>query len=199
MKTIILLLAITLAITCNSQIINLKDLDGSRITNAYYKDVDNELNQFEGTYQYTNGDDELTIVLKKFENSNIADYAEDLLTGELKYKKNGVVLFDNLSKINDNLPNKYFHDICGNTLITNGARPICNDCLPNQWRARLIFFGRSNNDNGGSIVLKKYIENGVEKLKVFIQYIALPVDINDPDPLPVLIPGSQYFELTRIF
>jgi len=195
MKNLVLIFSVLIiTASCKSQVINIKDKNGTRQNGAYYKDVDNELNQFEGTYQYVNGNDELTIVFKKHVHFYLTPYAEDLLLGEIKYKKNGLVLFDNLSKINDNLTNKYDHDICGNSLLTNtGHRPVCDDCQPNQYRVSLIFFGRSNNARGGSIILKKFTENGQEKMKITVLYLgAISSPILDP-----LIPWGDYV-LTRI-
>jgi hypothetical protein len=122
-------------------------------------------------------------------------YTEDVLVGEIKYKKDGVVLFDNLNKINLNLPNKYSHDICGNTLVPAVGIPPCDDCLPNQYRASLIFFGRQNN-KGGGIYLQKIIDNGVEKIKVLILYTNSIVYDNDPIPVPLISYGE--YVLTRI-
>lgn len=185
-----------ICISCKSQTINIKTWDGTKTNGAYYKDVDNELNQFEGTYKYVNGNNELTMVFKKHINFYMFPYSEDLLAGEIKYKKDGVTLFDNLNKINQNLTNKYLHDICGNSLITNTVRPICEDCLPNQFRARLIFFGRSNNDIGGSVFLQKFTEGGQEKMKVLILYGERSYQDGEPILSP-LIPWG-YYVLTKI-
>ena len=165
MKYICITIAFVFTISCNSQIINLKDKNGTRIDGAYYKDVDNELNQFAGTYQLisNSGEDEMTIVFKKFTNCYNTKFYQDVLAGEIKFKKDGVLYFNNLNKINENYNNKYLHDICGNTLMANQTRPVCDDCLPNQFRARLIFFGR-NNGCGGYVILQK-INDGQEKIK----------------------------------
>ncbi|MGV3695586.1 DUF6705 family protein [Flavobacterium sp.] len=193
---IIIIIASFVSLSCKSQTINIKDWDGTPSNGAYYKDIDNELNQFEGTYRYINGNDELTMVFKKHVNFYAPPYSEDLLTGEIKYKKDGVVLFDNLSKINDNLENKYLHDICGNSLISNTTRPECDDCQLNQFRARLIFFGISNNNVGGSVYLQKFMESGQEKIKVLFLYRSQSYMEGQDVPTP-LIPWG-YYTLTKI-
>ena len=166
MKNIFITIVTLFAISCKSQIINLKDQDGTIINGAYYKDVDNELDQFVGTYQLlgNNGLDEMTIVFKKFVDYDNHKFRQDILVGEMKFKKDGILYFNNLNKINENYEYKHKHDIAGNSLIENLTRPVCNDCTPNQFRARLIFFGYNNNC-GGSLYLKKFIENGEEKIK----------------------------------
>jgi hypothetical protein len=64
MKKIVVIVIVLISNLSTSQTINIKNKNGTRIDGAYYKDVDFELNQFEGTYQYlaNNGDDNLTIV-----------------------------------------------------------------------------------------------------------------------------------------
>ena len=160
-----------LPILLNAQIINLEEKDGTRIENAYYKDVNNFFDQFEGTYSYTNGTTELTMVFKKITNWYNSGYYQDLLAGEVKFVKDGVLKFDNLSRINQNLAHKYEHHIIGNSIIQPSELPVCSDCLANQKRARLIFFGRENNF-GGTIFLQKLPSQmgQPEKIKIFILY-----------------------------
>lgn len=198
MKHIFITLILLFTIASNSQIINLKNDDGTIINGAYYKDVDNELDQFIGTYQLisNNGNDEMTIVFKKIIGFYLPPYSEDLLVGEIKFKKDGILYFNNLNKINENYTNKYDHDICGNSLIANQTRPVCSDCLDNQYRADLIFFGRNNNC-GGRIVLKKYLENGQEKLKATFYFRCPGHIVGEPVNPDSLIPGGEYI-LTKV-
>lgn len=198
MKNHILILFLIAFTSCKSQSVNIKNWNGNYVANTYYEDIDNELNQFEGTYQFTNGNNELTFTFKKQLKYYNTSYYQDLLTGEYKYKEGGVILVDNLNRINQNLLNKYSHDICGNTLIYNDMKPNCDNCLPNQLRADLIFFGRSNNDNGGSIVIQKFNENGQEKIKIIIFYLARIINPGDAMPLDPKLPSGEY-TLTRIY
>ncbi len=177
----------------HSQVINIEDKDGTRLNGAYYKDVNNHLNQFEGTYKYTSGGEELTLVLKKFVNNFNSVYYQDLLAGEFKYVMNGVTIFDNLNKINQNLPNKFLHDVSGNSVINPSVRPVCEDCTTNQKRAELVFFGRNNNTRGGSIILQKIIENGQpEKLRIRIFYNDFIQIEGEQERLDSVILSSEY-------
>ena len=191
MKNILILLLLSSTLI-QAQEINLEDKDGTRITGAYYKDINNHLNQFEGTYKYTQGNTELTMVFKKIVEYNNGVYRQDLLIGEVKFVKDGLILFNNLSKINTVYPNQFSHDIVGNTIIKPTSRPVCVGCTANQKRARLIFFGNDNN-MGGSIILQKLTEsNQPEKLKINIMYrnsIWLP---GEPEPLDALIKNGEY-------
>jgi len=197
MKNITILLLLLITISCKAQTINLKNKNGTRIDGAYYKDVDNQLDPFVGTYQLmsNNGNDEMTIVFKKFVDHNNNKFRQDILVGEIKFKKEGVLYFDNLNKINANYDFKHRHDIAGNTLMSNTTLPPCSDCLPNQFRARLIFFGRDNNC-GGHVILQKIIENGQEKIKVDFWLDCGPLAYDEPDPVP-FIKGGDYI-LTKL-
>jgi hypothetical protein len=197
MKYIFTTIVTLLSLSCASQIINIKDKDGTRIDGAYYKDTDNELDQFVGTYQLigNNGLDEMTIVFKKFSNYYNTKYYQDILVGEIKFKKDGILYFDNLDKINANYQYKHKHDIAGNSLMTNLLRPVCNDCWPNQFRADLIFFG-NNNNCGGNVILQKIIDNGQEKMKVSFWLDCGSVADGAVEPIP-FIPGED-FVLTKL-
>ena len=196
MKNILILLLLSSTLI-QAQEINLEDKDGTRITGAYYKDINNHLNQFEGTYKYTQGNTELTMVFKKIVEYNNGVYRQDLLIGEVKFVKDGLILFNNLSKINTVYPNQFSHDIVGNTIIKPTSRPVCVGCTANQKRARLIFFGNDNN-MGGSIILQKLTEsNQPEKLKINIMYrnsIWLP---GEPEPLDALIKNGEYIMIKQ--
>jgi hypothetical protein len=195
MKIIIIILSL-ISISINAQILDLEEKNGTRINGSYYKDVYNNLNQFEGTYKYENGTEKITMVFKKIINFYNGEYYQDLLVGEVKYEINGAVKFDNLSKINNNYPNPFSHDICGNSIITDLDRPVCIGCTPNQKRARVIFFGRDNND-GGTLILQKIIESGQpEKLKIWIRYnnrVLIDGELEPPGPLI----KNGYYTLTK--
>lgn len=66
--------------------------------NAYLKDTQNQLPPFEGTWVYNQGNLKVTIKFQKiiFYN-NLSFYYSDLLTGNYKVEKNGVIIFDNLN------------------------------------------------------------------------------------------------------
>lgn len=68
MKTITIICTLIFLVNCNAQtpILPIYDNeDYGDIEGAYYKDTFNDLNLFEGTWQYTNGNTEFKVVLKK--------------------------------------------------------------------------------------------------------------------------------------
>lgn len=137
MKTIqIILLTIFFATNSNAQspIIDLDTWNGDGIENAYYKDVNNYLNAFEGTWIYTNGADSFKIVLVKKEMGYTGSFYKDHLIGEYQYIENGVEKINTLS----NLSVESIHGLWGSSLLKNHAPPVCDTCPTNERRLRLI-------------------------------------------------------------
>ncbi|TRW23345.1 hypothetical protein FMM05_14220 [Flavobacterium zepuense] len=77
-----------------SPILPINDANYPEATGAYYKDLNNDLNRYVGTWKYTNGTTSLTVTLQKKVMQHIINapygYYEDLVIGEYKYILNGV-------------------------------------------------------------------------------------------------------------
>ena len=93
-KTFLAYFLTILGINCQAQtpIIDLNDRDGNIINGAYYKDTNNLLNQFEGTYILDDGTNDLKIVLKDyvdiiefFKTLSILSFTAGVFTVTLKY------------------------------------------------------------------------------------------------------------------
>lgn len=113
-----------------------------QIDGAYYKDVENFLNNFEGTWVWQDGNSALTFVFEKIESYHNtplnANFYEDLLVGEFKYVENGVVIADYLADMNSgNLSRD--RNIRGNSIIYRGWFPRCDACPNDELRVRLHF------------------------------------------------------------
>ncbi|RZL66646.1 MAG: hypothetical protein EOO93_05385, partial [Pedobacter sp.] len=91
--------------------------DAQNTPGAYYKDLFNDLNNFEGTWLYTNGGTSLTITLQKKVIQNYNDgyiiYYEDILVGGYSYVENNIPKINTLSQLQSNLPNSYSYHIVG--------------------------------------------------------------------------------------
>ena len=92
MKTIklfIILTIVALSIQCKAQspIVSLEDRRGTRVENAYYKDTNDLLNPFDGTWVLDDGVHYLKIVFQKKTMVHTGNYYQDLLIGEFQYKK----------------------------------------------------------------------------------------------------------------
>ncbi|MFL9843881.1 DUF6705 family protein [Flavobacterium rhizosphaerae] len=126
----------------------------------YYKDLDNDLDYYVGTWEYVSGTTTLTIILEKrimkhFQD-NYNDYYEDILVGEYRYVENGVEKVNTLANISTIYDNAYEHYICGNALVGQFSP-----------RTVLTSFGDPNIDIIGlecHMAFKRADENGVEKL-----------------------------------
>lgn len=123
MKKTYLFLIILFGLTCRAQspIIDLLDDDGSTINGAYYKDTNNILNQFDGTWLYTNGTTSFKMVLVKKELIYVNNYYEDLIIGEYQYIKDGEELHNSLYRLDENLDNLHNHTINGNNFPTTST------------------------------------------------------------------------------
>lgn len=167
MKKIICLILIGIInVNCGAQII--KDIsqdDGMKKTNTYFKDMNNSLDPFVGTYVLSSGNKYFKIVLQKMIHSNTSptNY-DDLVVGEYKYvDANGVEKVNTLSQININSINGYKHNICGNNILQNADEPVCNNCNTGEKRLRLGFL-----DNyPGYIIIRKIVVNGQDAISVF--------------------------------
>jgi hypothetical protein len=122
---------------------------------AYFKDTFNELDKFEGTWQYTHGTDTLTIVLQKNTHIYNGEYYFDFLIGEYHYVSNGIEVVNTLPLLNDPANvNGDNSDIQGGLIISNDMYPICNDCSPNERRFKLYFSDPERNYLSLSLVLR---------------------------------------------
>ena len=144
------------------------DLDSQ---NYYMKDINNYLDQFEGTWKYINGNSEIELVFKK---KTFTDHPnpsmtvmQDELVGECRYVKNGVEVLNTLQNIDVNHIMSVEYNISGGVRTSNDRGTIpCYMCtVPNQrlW----VDYDESTNDNEclyGSVLIHTFVENGQTKL-----------------------------------
>mgnify|MGYP003605420302 FL=1 len=196
MKKIIKILVLLLTISCKAQspIKSIKNSEFPGTIGAYYKDIDNELNTFEGTYLYTNGSTSLKITLLKKVMQYNGRFYEDFLVGEYQYIENGVEKVNSLTNININYYNQFSHNIYGNSLIKANNRPKCNDCDDlDGLRVRLTINDPISNRYCGLIIKKDFV-SGVEVIKINIlnnQAISYNEGV-DPVPMEIQIPIGEF-------
>lgn len=172
-KYIYLTLLCITAMTCKAQspIYNIMDVREGK--GSYYKDLNNELDGYDGTYTYykpstsTSGSEELTIVLKKKVLAYDGYYYEDLIVGEYEFKRNGLSVDNTLANIDINYTYEEMnHAIRGNFILT-GTELGCPDCLPTEKRLRLTLIDKLTPNILG-LDIRKTTVNGVPALKVSI-------------------------------
>ena len=150
-----------------SPIINLTDDDGSdEVADSYYKDIDNHLNQFEGTWLYTNASISFKIVLIKKIMAFNGKFYEDTLIGEYQYIENGVEKINTLPI--ESAPNPREHNVCGNSLLNNTDRPVCGGCPFGQKRVSLFFYDPIR-DRAGDLIIKKMMVGAQQAIHIRLQ------------------------------
>ncbi|WP_046759137.1 DUF6705 family protein [Kordia jejudonensis] len=195
MKNIIIIVSLIISsISCNAQnpIINLEDRGGKEQTNAYYKDINNVLNTFEGTWLYTNGATSLKIVLvKKTMYFNGTCY-EDIIIGEYQYIRNGVELINTLTSLNDSTIDPYSRGIVGNSIYDNCRFLPVNDCVDGEKRLNLGLVDRLK-PFWASLLLHKRVINGQTALRAKIVVNGkTSVNKDEVNPPPRPIPTLPY-------
>jgi hypothetical protein len=116
------LLTISLLISffnCSSQTVvplNAEIPANVSISNYYFKDLDNVLNKFEGTWKYQNGNTSFTVKFVKKQKVKVTDYYTDELCGWYQYIEDGVEIVNTLP-FTDNL--RY---ITGSSVSADGTK-----------------------------------------------------------------------------
>lgn len=170
MKILIVILFSLLFSNCKAQypVIDIDDSDLGQPNGYYIKDIHNYLNQFEGTYLYTNGNTSLKIILVKKVQQYNGEYYEDLIIGEYQYVANGVEKVNTLSKIDTVYNNQRRHSIDGNIIMHNNDRMWqCPECTVGEKRLNASIKDISTS-RFASIYMRRMVENGQEIMKVRI-------------------------------
>ena len=156
-------------------------------TGAYYKDINNFYDDFEGTWKYTNGNTSFTISLEKKVKRYSGKFYIDGIIGEYKYIENGV------EKINTFTDSYERPSLWYSSLLKSYHKPDCNNCPTNERRLRIIFSDRVR-DLTGKFTLKKITINGQPALEVLLWgNRKVFIDIDNPSPYTKLtVPTGNY-------
>lgn len=157
-----------------------------KITNAYYKNVNNFQNQYEGTWLYTNGSTSLKITLVKkpmFYNADPLDkYYEDLLIGEYQYIENGVEKVNTLANLNTNHSDYLDYNLYSAGRVKKYVTAVCYECAENEFRIQLYLNEPSRRNLGGlsnDFIIRRFTESGIEKIKIWFVKTGLTKAYND--------------------
>ena len=167
MKKILTLIFIISYLNTFSQNINIENISSPRVSGAYYKDINNLLDPYVGTWVYSSPTDTLKIKLRKVIRAPFINNSfEDLIVGEYQYIKKGVEKINTLSNFSTNYPMQRAHKINGNNILENHNIPKCNYCNPNEKRLRLILV-EPLSQWGADLNLRLIDVNGQPALEVY--------------------------------
>ena len=204
-KKIALIFAIALSIPCKAQIIDDLYLPNSDVASDeyYYKDLNNDLGRFEGTWLYTIGNTSFEMILVKKERLHITgegdNYFTDALVGGYRYVVNGNEIINTLTSINQDLNNVYGYYIGGDDISRPGDS-FCHDCADSNQRKIYGIYSQPNCNIAppNRYTLRYFTDNGTEKIEV-VFYQSGPIhgnfdpnDTTEPDCPEYLVPFGTY-------
>lgn len=175
------------------------DSNFGSIEGAYYKDTHNDLDNYAGTWKYSNGTTSITITLqKKTMQLYVGDYIsyyEDIIIGEYKYIENGIEKVNTLPQLSTILNSSYAHNIVGNAIIGPQSY-YCLNCGPND-RKLATQFGDPNREIFGmepEMIFQRADSGGVQKLKLRFRTISSYITDDGEPPLftSYTIPFGEY-------
>ena len=198
MKQILILTLLAISIlNCKAQIRPMEENFRDDIPNgSYYKDVNNILNTFEGTWLYTNGTSSIKIKLTKvYMYHSVAgsrDYYEDLIIGGYQYIENGVEKINSLTDA-DYITMPYDNtSIWGSSIHDNCKFMPVDDCVEGEKRLILSIMDPITEEHFGDLVLHKRTINGQEALKATLSIGYAKSVFHEDDPItypPPTIPN----------
>jgi hypothetical protein len=195
MKTLKTIALIFVFVSCKAQspILDISE-SGSELPNGYYlKDINNLLNQFEGTYLYIDSNTSFKIVLIKKILQYNGKYYEDLIIGEYQYIENGIEKINTLNEINITYSDQAFHKIASNLLVNNNFRLLpCTDCLINEKRLHSLIMDPISKKYA-DLIMRRTSENNQEIMKIVItQPSAGPYVESEGPGLAFSLPLGQF-------
>lgn len=210
MKIALKLITLLLVISCKAQTVvplftenipdNVRDFKP-----LYYKDIDNDLDPYVGTWQGTLNNGTLKITFNKVVrvDAGLSNFT-DMLVGEYEYKENGTVLVNTYPQLleftNNNIPNivhpedPWENNIGSISIVIGYNVPPCTECPANTRYVRLGLFDPTRPNVSGEIVMAHFIDNnGIDKIRMRI-YATSFDDINRL----LTIPENSIWTLTKV-
>lgn len=194
MKNIFLLIIAIASYSCKAQNAPLYLIDRTLPEGTHFKDLDNDLNKFVGTWKWQSNDSIITIVLQKKEDVffNNRNQYEDYIIGEYKFEINGVVLIDYLYKLQDPTIIGLEHYLAGNRIMDKRFFPKCDECSINERRLHLYFTDPEYSYIPSGMVLRHKLINGIEQLHIKFRTIGSYVQPYENAPEQNRIPFGDY-------
>ena len=182
-KIFYLTLLTSLSIFSQNPIVDITDSELGLPGGYYVKDINNQLDVFEGTYLYTKGNTSFKIILVKKVQQYNGRYYEDLIIGEYQYIENGTEVVNTLNEINTVYNNQRVHNIDGNHIVHNNFRLFrCPECAVGEKRLSGSIKDASTN-RYADFCIRRIAENGQEVMKIKIGFVERTFQTAD-EPTP---------------
>ena len=216
MKTLFYSLLLVSCLSLKAQTYDLYNCDSNyflSVAGAYYKDLTNVHDQYIGTWLYTNGNTSLKLVFE--ERAHVKEdlnyyggefFYKDWLIGEGQYIENGVEKWNSLNNLSASQGTDA-GTVRNHSSFYSGSytkeRMYCPECALNERRLKMYWTPQDSNFNivdsdliPREAILRRFFENGVEKLKITFYVSKNPglivvEDDNTPIP-PSVIPLGSY-------
>ncbi|WP_353150000.1 DUF6705 family protein [Flavobacterium sp.] len=186
----IVVLLVALHSKAQSPVVNIEDDNGERPQNIYYKDINNLLDPYVGTYIYTNGTTSLKFVLQKKVQAFDGWFYEDVIVGEYQYIENGVEKVNTLNNFNINHTDSWDYNILGNWIIKIGL-PGCEECTPTEKRLRLSLRDTVSGA-WANLILAKTIVNGQQAIRLNLMWDIRTHIYGTPELTPRSFLGGEF-------
>ena len=190
----LLLLFIIIFSSCKAQNAPLYQMDSDLPEGTHFKDLNNNLSDFVGTWKWESNDSIVTIDFQKWEDVFFEDtnQYEDMLVGSYKLTVNGTVILDYLSQLEDNSIYIYDHYLAGNTVLHKNRYPVCDDCTIDQRQVSVFFTDPLYEYLNSAMVLRHKVDNGIEKMNVVFYPFSYYVRPSADSPTENRIPYGDY-------
>lgn len=192
-KTVQISLLLLIIISCKAQspIINIEDNEGERTQGIYYKDSNNLLNTYVGTYLLTDNGITFKIILQKKIMSYDGRIYEDLIVGGYQFIQNGTEKVNTLNDLNLPYINQYQSSNLYGNMILKSSSPGCYDCSANEKRLNLTLKDIVSEATADMVVGKTTVGNQ-QAIKISFGWNYSVHVAGTPNLLPASIPGGEY-------
>lgn|GEM_PF-4599223 len=187
---------ITLSSNAQTSVKPLNDLDFIDSSGTYYKDIDNEIDPFLGTWLHDEGSIQFKVVFKKSIQYDFRGrYFIDLLVGEYSYVENGVEKINTLGQIDT--VEGFDHAINGMFNIKSCDIPPSQNCTAGQSRFHLSIIDPTEDRVAGNFIIHKNLNAPNDQIEVFIT-IGYGGSLRENETIPTpAMPWQKKYTLVR--
>ena len=167
--------------------------------NAYYKDTQDDLNKFIGTWTWSDNNSTLSIELRLREQEliNLTDndqYYTDVLIGEYVYTEAGQELINTIHLFESPFVSDFNHNIAGNNILDRVGPPYCDSCSSSERRVMVFFYDPNYPYIRNQAVLRHAFTGGEEVIQMSLWRTSVSYqDHTDPTaPAEISMPYGNY-------